>query len=87
LALAIFFLYGLIFEQLIGLTIDNKVLNSHSFWYYMPLETSDVLIPTTFGKNIIYKDAPSDSLLLILSILYVGLYCFFAIRKFERDDL
>jgi len=87
LALAIFFLYGLIFEQLIGLTVDNKILDSHNFWYYMPLETSDVLIPTTFAKNIIYKDAPSDSLLLILSILYVGLYCFFAMRKFETDDL
>ncbi|WP_153800632.1 ABC transporter permease [Foetidibacter luteolus] len=87
LALAIFFLYGIIFEQLLGLWIDNKLLDSHSFFYYMPLEASDVLIPDTVFKNILYKESPSEITLLIVCLLYIGLYCFFAIRKFEKDDL
>jgi len=87
LALAIFFLYGLIFEQLIGNFIDKKILDSHGFWYYMPLEASDVLIPITFAKDIFYKDAPSPIVLLTLSLVYVAVYCFLSIRKFETDDL
>lgn len=87
LALAIFFLYGLIFEQLIGRFVDIKVLQSNSFWYYMPLEASDVLIPITFGQKVIYKDAPTDSVLLIVVLMYISLFCFFSFRKFERDDL
>lgn len=87
LAMAVFFLYGLVFEQLIGGIMDNKVLESHNFWYYMPLQASDVLIPITFGKEIFYKDAPSSLVLVIVACIYIALYCFFSIRKFETDDL
>jgi ABC-2 type transport system permease protein len=87
LALAIFFLYGLIFEQLIGRFMDIKVLQSNNFWYYMPLEASDVLIPITFGQKVIYKDAPTDMVLLGVSLLYISIYCFFAFRKFQTDDI
>lgn len=87
LAMAIFFLYGLVFENLIGGLVDRFVLNSHNFYYYMPLEASDVLVPIPFGNKIFYPDAPSVTTLLIVSLVYVGLYCFLAIRKFETDDL
>ena len=87
LALAIFFLYGLVFEQLIGGFVDKKILDNHNFWYYMPLQASDVLIPFTFGKNVIYKDAPSEMTLLIVCVVYISAWCFFSFRKFERDDL
>ncbi len=87
LAMAIFFLYGLIFEQLIGGFVDNKILNSHNFWYYMPLEASDVLVPSTLMKDVIYKNAPQPWVMLIICVVYIIAYCFFSIRKFERDDL
>lgn len=87
LAMAIFFLYGLIFEQMIGLLVDNKLLESHSFWYYMPLQASDVLIPPTFIKDIIYKDSPSATILIIVCCIYISLYCFLSLRKFQREDL
>ncbi len=87
LAMAIFFLYGLIFEQLIGGIMDNQILHAHDFWYYMPLQASDVLVPITFGNDILYKDAPSALVLMIVCILYIVLYCVLSVRKFEREDL
>lgn len=87
LAMAVFFLYGLVFEQLIGGLVDDKIINSHNFWYYMPLQSSDVLIPFTFGENFLYKDAPSEMVLLFVAVAYIGIWCFFANRKFAKDDL
>ena len=37
LALAVFFLYGLVFEQLLGGLIDYKVLTDGTVRYYFPL--------------------------------------------------
>lgn len=87
LAIAIFFLYGLIFETLIGTTIDHFIFNAPTIWYYMPLQASDVLIPIPFGNKIIYKDAPSNITLLTVSMMYVVLWCFLTYRKFITDDL
>src|SRR5205814_9386952 len=61
LAMAVFFLYGLVFEQLLGGLIDAKILNNGATRFYFPLESSDVLIPITFGNDIIYKGAPSQT--------------------------
>ncbi len=87
LAMAVFFLYGLVFEQLIGGIVDNQILNSHHFWYYMPLQSSDVLIPFTFGATTLYKDAPSQTVLLFVAIAYIVLWCFIANKKFAADNL
>jgi ABC-2 type transport system permease protein len=87
LAMAVFFLYGLIFEQLIGGLIDKQVINSHNFFYYMPLEASDVLVPITFGNKIFYPDAPSATVLLAVCAVYIFIYCFAALKKFENEDL
>lgn len=85
LALIIFFLYGLLFEQLIGGLI-NKYLVSNAF-YYFPLQSSDLLVPVPFGKGILFKDSPDISLLITVSIVYITLYCWFAIRKFKKENL
>jgi len=87
LALAVFFLYGLVFEQLIGLFIDKKILNDGTTWYYFPLQASDVLIPITFGKDVVYKYAPSPTTLLIVCLAYISLFIFLSLRKFQTDDL
>lgn len=87
LAMAVFFLYGLVFEQLIGGLVDNQILNSHNFWYYMPLQSSDVLIPFTYGSKFLYKDAPSAMVLLFVSLAYIIIWCLLANRKFASDDL
>lgn len=88
LAMIVFFLYGLLFEQLIGGFIDSKILNNGvATRFYFPLEASDVLIPITFGKEIIYKDAPSQTIMLIVCLVYISLFVFLSFRKFQTDDL
>ena len=65
----------------------NKILNKHYFFYYMPLEVTDILVPMPFGGNMFFKDAPETYVLLFLSLLYISIFCFFAVRKFEKEDL
>lgn len=87
LALAVFFLYGLVFEQLLGGLLDFKVLSNGLTRYYFPLQASDTLIPITFGGSVIYKDAPSETVLLIVCLVYISLFVFLSLRKFQTDDL
>lgn len=87
LALAVFFLYGLVFEQLLGGLLDFKVLSDGLTRYYFPLQASDTLIPVTFGSSVVYKDAPSQTVLLIVCIAYIILFAVLSLRKFQTDDL
>jgi ABC-type transport system involved in multi-copper enzyme maturation permease subunit len=87
LAMAVFFLYGLVFEQLLGGLLDYKILSDGTTRFYFPLESSDVLIPITFGNDIIYKGAPSQTTLLIVCLAYISLFIFLSLRKFQTDDL
>lgn len=87
LAMAVFFLYGLVFEQLIGGLIDYKILDNGTTRFYFPLEASDVLIPITFGKEIVYNNAPSQTVLIITCLVYISLFVFLSFRKFQTDDL
>lgn len=87
LALAVFFLYGLVFEQLIGGLIDFKLLTDGTTRFYFPLEASDVLIPVTFGASVVYKNAPSQTVLIITCCIYISLCVILSFRKFQTDDL
>jgi ABC-type transport system involved in multi-copper enzyme maturation permease subunit len=87
LAMAVFFLYGLVFEQLLGNLLDHKILSDGTLWYYFPLQASDTLIPVTFGSSIIYKNAPSQTVLIVTCLVYITLFVFLSLRKFETDDL
>ena len=87
LALAVFFLYGLVFEQLLGGLLDFKVLSNGVTRYYFPLQASDTLVPVTFGSSVIYKDAPTQTILLITCFVYIAVFITLSIRKFQKDDL
>ncbi len=84
-ALIVFFLYGLIFESILYGLI-NRYLHEQA-GYFLPLQGTDVLIPMPFGNKIFYANAPDPAPLIISSLVYLGLYYFFLVRKFERDDL
>jgi ABC-2 type transport system permease protein len=84
-ALIVFFLYGLIFESIIYGVINRYVHNQAG--YFLPLQGTDVLIPMPFGNEIIYRYAPEPAYLIASSLVYLALYYFFLVRKFERDDL
>ena len=53
-AIAVFFLYGLIFELLITMLINYK-LNLSPIGYFLPLQVTDVMLPIPFGNKFIYN--------------------------------
>lgn len=85
-AIAIFFLFGLIFEWLISILV-NFQMNLTPVGYFLPLQVTDVMLPIPFGNKILYKDAPELYIMVIASLLYIGGYYFFALKKFGKDDL
>lgn len=85
-AIAVFFLFGLIFEFLLTMLINFKFKMS-PVGYFFPLQASDVMIPMPFVGSYIYTGAPPMYTLVIASLVYIGLYYFFALRKFQHDDL
>ncbi|MEO7960936.1 MAG: ABC transporter permease [Ginsengibacter sp.] len=85
-AIAVFFLYGLIFEYLISSFINSK-LELSPIGYFLPLQTTDVMLPIPFGKTVIYSNAPAEYILVLASLIYIAGYYFFAMKKFTTEDL
>lgn len=85
-AMIIFILYGIIFEWLISSTLTYQ-LKLTPFSYFLPLQTSDVLIPFPFGKEIFYPNAPAVGALLAGIAAYLCAYLYFMRKKFVSDDL
>lgn len=85
-AIAVFFLYGLILEFILSVLINLK-LEWSPIGHLLPLQITDVLIPTPFGTDVIYKDAPPVWILITGSIFYIFVFYTLAIRKFNKDDL
>ena len=85
-AIAVFFLFGLIFEWLITMLINFK-MDLSPIGYFLPLQVTDVMLPLPFGKEIIYKDAPALWIMVLASLAYIAGYYFFALKKFTREDL
>jgi hypothetical protein len=86
LAIIIFILYGIIFEWLIAAVLTFNLMMA-PYSYFLPLQTSDVLIPIPFGKNVFYPDTPSAISLIIGIAVYLFAYLFFTRKKFVTDDL
>ena len=85
-AIAVFFLFGLIFEWLFCALLNFQA-HLTPLGYFFPLQVTDVMIPIPFGNKIIYKDAPELYILVIASVVYIRGYYFFASRKFKNEDL
>jgi hypothetical protein len=85
-AIAVFFLYGLIFEWLITALV-NFNFNLTPVGYFLPLQVTDVMLPIPFGDKVIYKGAPDLWIMVIASLVYIGGYYFFALKKFTNEDL
>ncbi len=85
-AIAVFFLYGLIFEWLLTALINFK-FELAPVGYFLPLQVTDTLLPLPFGTKVLYKDAPEPWALLIGALIYLGVYYFFSVKKFTEDDL
>src|SRR5664279_580838 len=85
-AIAVFFLFGLIFEWLLTLLL-NYQMHLSPVGYFLPLQVTDVMLPIPFGNKIIYDGAPDLWIMVIASLAYICGYFFFAMKKFTTDDL
>jgi len=89
LAVGIYFIYGLIIDNIIP-GILRKYLDGKPYGtYFMPLDVADGLLPFPFFKNQI--DAilrmPNPYICLGICVAWVVFYHWFSIRKFEKEDL
>lgn len=92
LSIGLFFLYSFIIENFLGAIINNMGGNvkggNSGPGDYLPLNTVDNLIPFPFFRNIVQLGTlPSIYILLGLSALYLFLYYFFSVRRFQTQDL
>lgn len=86
LAIGVFFLYSLVLENLIAKPLSHYFDGAGR---YFPLESTDNLIPLPAFENMQRQLSaePNYTLLLVVAIVYLALFAFLALRKFERDDL
>lgn len=87
LAIGVFFAYALVLEQIIVLLLNRYASYSGR---YLPLETTDMLIPFPHIQRVMNKltaSPPDYSLIFIFALVYLTAYLFIVVRKFQRDDL
>lgn len=91
LAIGIFFLYSLIIENMLSALLNYSGGNIHRSsgpGDYLPLNSTDNLIPFPFFRDVLkIGTQPSVYILLGCSIVYLALYYFISVRKFQNDDL
>ena len=86
LAIGVYFLYIMVLENLIGGLLGRSIENAG---HYLPLNTTDSLIPFPFLRKVTDKFLyhPDYTILLPLSLAYLIVYFIFSVRRFETDDL
>lgn len=84
--IGVYFLYTLILENMLAGFLNRYADN---IGRYLPLETTDNLIRVPVFKVIINQLTASynTTALLIMSAVYLALYYFISIKKFQTDDL
>ena len=90
LCIGLYFLYSFIIENFLGAIIDNmsSVSKGNSGpGDYLPLNTVKNLTPFPFFRSLVQFTQPALYVLLVLSAVYLFLYYFFSMRKFQTDDL
>lgn len=85
-SIGIFFLYILIFDELLAFLLKRYV---GKIGYFMPLESNDVIIPFPFMRNAqeSFVTRPETMYLVIASVIYLVAYSLFARRRFKTADL
>ena len=85
-AIGVFFLYAVVLENMIAGLLNRYVNNIGRF---LPLESTDNLIPFPFLRNVVnqFRTITPPVYLLIAAAVYLGIYSYVCLRKFETDDL
>jgi hypothetical protein len=85
-AVGVYFLYAFILENMLAGLLNRYVNNIGRF---LPLESTDNLIPFPFLKNVVKQFTSETNVLLLLGVsaAYLVIYYVICMRKFQRDDL
>ncbi|MBO9200742.1 MULTISPECIES: ABC transporter permease [Niastella] len=87
LAIGVFFAYSMVLEQIIVLLL-NRYANYAG--RYLPLETTDIMVPFPYIQNLANKllsTTPNYTLIFIASLVYLAIYLFITVKKFQTDDM
>lgn len=89
LAVGIYFIYGLIIDNIIPGLLRNSFEGKPYGTYLMPLDVADGLLPFPFFKSQVQMvvQTPNAYICLAICIAWIIFYHWFTLRKFERDDL
>lgn len=92
LSIGLFFLYSFIIENFLAAILNNMGGNVKGGFSgpgdYLPLNTVDNLIPFPFFRSLVQLSVlPPTYLLLGLSAVYLFLYYFFSVKRFQTQDL
>lgn len=82
-AIIVYFIYGLVLEWILWWLV---VKIHPSLPYYLPLQSSDSLIPFSGFKEL-YRHLPAVGILLGVVFAYAMLYITLTVRKYKYDDL
>ena len=85
-AVGVFFLYVAVLENLLAGLLNRYVNN---IGRYLPLESTDNLIPFPFLRNVVkqFTTETNPMILLGVSAAYLIIYYVICLKKFETDDL
>jgi hypothetical protein len=88
LAVGIYFIYGILLDFLLASWISKGLDNNIGF-YLMPLQVSDQLTPNIITEKLVATQwgAVKPTIALIISLAWIVFYCWFPIRKFQKEDL
>ena len=89
LAVGLFFIYGLIVDNVISGLLRRAFEGKPFGNYFLPLEVADSLLPFPFFKDQIQVvlRSPNALICLAISLAWVVFYHYFTLRKFEHEDL
>lgn len=82
-AIIVYFIYGLLLEWLLWWLVAKI---NPSLPYFLPLQSSDSLVPFSSFKEL-YEHLPSTGVLLGVVCGYALLFVILTIRKYKYDDL
>jgi ABC-2 type transport system permease protein len=85
-ALGVYFVYVVIFDNVLFHVMNKYVYNTG---YFLPIESADNLIPLPVAEQVQkhFLEKPDFSYILISCLVYLALYIFISFRKFKSDDL
>ena len=88
LAIGVFFVYGLIIDNILTFFIRWSTQGGHYGNYILPIDVADSLLPHPFQKQTdSFMSSPNMTACLIICIAWVIFYHWFTVRKFQMEDL